>query len=72
MKKNMEINNNELPLSEQVDYKKMKSDWHVFNNQQEYDFKRPDKFYSEVTKIAKQFKIMKDIDQLQSKLQKEK
>ena len=48
MKKNMEINNNELPLSEQVDYKKMKSDWHVFNNQQEYDFKRPDKFYSEV------------------------
>jgi hypothetical protein len=29
----MEINNNELPLSEQVDYKKMKSDWHVFNNQ---------------------------------------
>lgn len=68
----MEINNNQQALSKQVDFKKMKSDWDVFNNQDDYDFKRPDLFCQGVVRYAKHFNTLKEINQLQQQIQKQK
>ena len=51
----MEVPRNDTALSDQIDYKKIKSDWHVFNNQEDYDFKRYDKFCCGVARFAKKF-----------------
>ena len=64
----MEITRNDIPMSQEIDYKKIKSDWDVFNHQQDYDFKRPDKFCSQTVRYAKIIKTMNQIKQLQDSL----
>ena len=68
----MEIKRDDVDLSKQIDYKKIKSDWDVFNHQQDYDRKSQNRFFSNVTKIAKHCRIMSDISQLQDKLSEQK
>lgn len=64
----MEVEYDGTPLSQQVNYQKMKSDWHVFNNQDKYEFKRPDKFCSKIVKYAKSIKIVEQIEKLQDEM----
>ena len=68
----MEINNNQQALSSQVDYKKMKSDWDVFNHQDEYEFLRPDLFCRQVVRYARHFNTLKEINQLQQQIKQQK